>query len=538
VTPTTLTRTLAAAALAATVLGAAGPARAQSRAETLRYVTGATVNTLDPTMPGTTREAFAISLSTYDRLVTFGRKQLCGNWVFDLDAVRGELAERYEVSPDGLTLTFFLRKNARFQDGTPVTAEDVKWSLDRAVSAKSLAAPQLLTGSLTSPDQFKVVDAHTVQVTLPKPDRLALPNLATVYAIIINSKAAKAHATPEDPWAQGWLKEHAVGSGAYSVDVFKPGEQVVLRRNPDWTGAAPDKPAGFKRVIAQTIPDAATRANLVEKGDADIVIDLQANDAQALKERGKLTVTATPQFNAVTFVSFNTRMPPFDKPEVRQAIAAALPYDALFKAALFGRGKPLFGATWGEGDPAPTFPVPQPVSLDLARAKTLLAEAGLPEGFSTTFSFNVGQAATAEPMAALIRESLEKIGIRVEIQKLPDAQMSTLISEKKVPFFTEGIVAWLPSPDYFYRNFYTGNQRWNYSSIDDPEINRLAGEARFERDPAKYDDAARALNRRALALMPQIPLWQANQDAVMLPTVAGYTYQFHRQVDYRDLSRR
>ncbi|RVU13940.1 ABC transporter substrate-binding protein [Methylobacterium oryzihabitans] len=489
-------------------------------------------------MPGTTREAFAISLSTYDRLVTFGRKQLDGNWVFDLDAIRGELAERYEVSADGLTLTFFLRKNAKFQDGTPVTAEDVKWSLDRAVSAKSLAAPQLLTGSLTSPDQFKVLDAHTIQVTLPKPDRLALPNLATVYAIIINSKAAKAHATPEDPWAQAWLKENAAGSGAYAVDVFKPGEQVVLRRNPDWTGAAPDKPAGFKRVIAQTIPDAATRANLVEKGDADIVIDLQANDAQALKERGKLTVTATPQFNAVTFVSFNTRMPPFDKPEVRQAIAAALPYDALFKAALFGRGKPLFGATWGEGDPAPTFPVAQPVSLDLAKAKKLLAEAGLPDGFSTTFSFNVGQAATAEPMAALIRESLEKIGIKVEIQKLPDAQMSTLVSEKKVPFFTEGIVAWLPSPDYFYRNFYTGNQRWNYSSIDDPEINRIAGEARFERDPAKYADAARALNRRALALMPQIPLWQANQDAVMLPTVAGYTYQFHRQVDYRDLSRK
>ncbi|WP_289052963.1 ABC transporter substrate-binding protein, partial [uncultured Methylobacterium sp.] len=159
------TGSLAAALLTALVV--AGPARAQSRAETLRYVTGAAVNTLDPTMPGTTREAFAISLSTYDRLVTFGRKKLGDNWVFDLDSVRGELAERYEVSADGLTLTFYLRKDAKFQDGTPVTADDVKWSLDRAVSAKSLAAPQLLTGSLTSPDQFTVVDPHTFKVTLP-----------------------------------------------------------------------------------------------------------------------------------------------------------------------------------------------------------------------------------------------------------------------------------------------------------------------------------------------------------------------------------
>ncbi len=184
-------------------------------------------------------------------------------------------------------------------------------------------------------------------------------------------------------------------------------------------------------------------------------------------------------------------MPPFDKVEVRQALAYALPYESMFKAALFGRGKPLFGATWGEGDPQPVFPFMQPVTLDLAKAKALLAKAGLPDGFSTTFSFNVGQAATAEPMAALIRESLEKIGVKVEIQKLPDAQMSTQVSEKKLPFFTEGIVAWLPSPDYFYRNFYTGNQRWNYSSIDDPEINELAAKARFERDPARYDDEAR-----------------------------------------------
>ena len=129
---------------------AAGPVQAQTRAETLRYVTGASVNTLDPNVPGSTREAFAVSLSTYDRLVSFGRKQLNGKWVFDLDKITGELAESYEVSPDGLKITFRLRKDAKFQDGTPVTAEDVKWSLDRAVTAPVLGKAQLLTGSMTS----------------------------------------------------------------------------------------------------------------------------------------------------------------------------------------------------------------------------------------------------------------------------------------------------------------------------------------------------------------------------------------------------
>jgi peptide/nickel transport system substrate-binding protein len=521
------------------MLALALPAAAQTRAETLRYVTGATVNTLDPTMPGSTREAFAVSLSTYDRLVSFGRKKLGDNWVFDLDTVRGELAERYEVSPDGLTITFHLRKDATFQDGSPVTADDVKWSLDRAVSSKSLASPQLLTGSLTSVDQFKVVDPHTFVVTLPKPDRLALPNLATVYPVIFNAKVAKQHATAQDPWAQDWLKANTAGSGAYTVETFKPGEQVSLRRNESWKGSAPDKPAAFKRLIIQTIPDAATRSNLVERGDADIVIDLQANDAAALQSRGKLKVISTPQFNAMTLISFNNRMPPFDKVEVRRAIAAALPYEDMFKAALFGRGAPLFNATWPDGKPpSGAFPIPQPIRLDLAAAKKHLEAAGMPDGFETTFSFNVGQAATAEPMAALLRESLAKVGIKVEIQKLPDAQMSTQISEKKVPFFTEGVVAWLPSNDYFYRNFYTGDQRWNYSSFNDPELVKIANSMRFEQDKAKYETEAKELNAINFAQMPQIPIWQPNQDAVMQPTIDGYVYQFHRQVDYRDLARK
>src|SRR6202171_3596430 len=196
------------AVAAVALLLATGPVRAQTRAETLRYVTGASVNTLDPNIPGSTREAFAVSLSTYDRLGSFGRQPLNGKWVFDLDKITGELAETYDISPDGLKLTFHLRKDAKFQDGTPVTAEDVKWSLDRVVTAPVLGKAQLLTGSMTSADQFKVIDPLTFEVTLSKPDKLALPNLATVYPIIINSKVAKEHATAEDPWATAWLKEH------------------------------------------------------------------------------------------------------------------------------------------------------------------------------------------------------------------------------------------------------------------------------------------------------------------------------------------
>ena len=309
---------------------------AQTRAETLRQVTGNTINTLDPTLPGSTREAFGLSMNTYDRLVAFDRKPQGKGFVFVPDKLRPELAESFDISEDGLKITFKLRKNAKFHDGTPVTAKDVKWSLDRHVTSKSLAAPQLQTGSLTKAEQFAVVDDYTFTVTLDKPDRLALPNLATVYAIIINSDVAKKHATADDPWAQAWLKEHTAGSGAYTVESWKPGEQAILRRNEEWKSGADGKLPFFKRIIAQTIPEPATRSSLIERGDADVSIDLNASDVVELEKRGKIKIVSTPQFNAFTMIAFNTRMVPFDNLKVRQAIAAALPYEDMFQASIFG----------------------------------------------------------------------------------------------------------------------------------------------------------------------------------------------------------
>lgn len=530
-----------AGAAAAALAGGAGlpsPALAQTRAETLRQVTGNSVNSLDPTTPGATREAFGVSVNTYDRLFSFGRKQNAqGSWIFDIDTIRGEIAEKVETSADGLTFQIHLRKDAKFHDGAPVTAADVKWSLDRHVTARSLAGPQLATGGWTSPDQFKVLDPHRIEAKLAKPDRLALPNLSVVYAIIINSELAKKNATASDPYAQEWMKTNLAGSGAYTVEGFRPGEQVVLRRNEAWNRSADGKPAFFRRVICQTIPEAATRANLIERGDADLSIDLAASDVGTLATRERVKVVSTPQFNAFTMIAFNTQMAPFDNVKLRQAIAAALPYPDIFKAALFERGAPLFGATWSGEPEGYRFPQPLPYKQDLERAKALMAEAGYPNGLETTFSFNVGSAAVSEPMAALVKESLAKIGVKVEIQKLPDAQISTLISEKKLPFLTETSIAWLPSTDYFFRVFFIGNQRWNYSSWNNAEIASLAEKARFELDQAAYEKLCRQMIGIMARETPIVMLWQPNQDAVMTRSIEGYTYQYHRQVDYRDLRR-
>lgn len=511
-------------------------AMAQSRAETLRQVMGGTINTLDPTIPGGTRETYGLAMSTYDRLASFGRKQVGGAWVFDLDDIRGELAGKVDRAADGRGFTFHLRDGATWHDGSPVTAEDVKWSLDRAVLAKSLAPTQLSSGSLTQEGQFRIVGERSIEVQLEKPDRLALANLCVPFAMMINSRLAKQHATAEDPWAQAWLKENTAGGGAYMVETYRPGQQVVLKRNDAWKNGADGVLPFFRRVIVQTVPEAATRANLIERGDADLAIDLQASDVPGLERGGKVKVVSIPQTNGFNAVIFNTRMAPFDDTRVRQAVAAAMPYEDMFQAALFGRGRGLFGAGWAEA-PDAAFPQPMPLRTDLDRAKRLLAGAGLRDGFATTFSFSASAAPVAEPMAALIKEALARIGIQVAIQKLPDAQMTTMVVEKRLPFFAESGTAWLPATDYFFRTYFTGEQRWNFSSWNNAEINDLAQTLRFEADAAKYASGCRRMITLLAQEAPQLMLWQPNHDAAMARDIGGYTYWFHRQVDYRDLRR-
>lgn len=511
------------------------PASGQSRAETLRYVTAGVVNTLDPVMLGGTPEATALSTSVYDRLLRFDRTPTAeGSYVFDFTKIRGELAERHEVSADGLTITLHLRPDAVWHDGSPVTADDVKWSLDRAVSAQTMSKAQVSTGSLTSPEQFKVVDPRTVTITLERPDRLAVPNLATTYAPMFNATLAKRHATAEDPWATTWLKDHTAAGGAYTVQSFEAGKQVVLGRNDAWTNGP--RPA-FPRLIVQTVPEAATRANLVERGDADITIGLQGEDLKALATVSSVRVVSTPMPTGYAALIFNTQMAPFDKPAVRQALALALPYDPVFSAAFDGRGAKLYGASWTREPSSADFPQALPPRQDLAAAKAKLAEAGFPDGFETTLSYSVSRASFADPAASLIQEAFAKVGVRLRIEKLPDAQMASAVTEKRLPMLLERSLALFPSTEYFFRIFMSGTSRWNFANWNNAEVNALLPQARYEADEGRYEALARKLVGLAADQVPMAFILKPSYDVALSRKISGFTTWYHYYPDLRDLRR-
>jgi peptide/nickel transport system substrate-binding protein len=530
-----MTATLIAAALVLTsLLGAPGHAPAQSRGETLLVLVESGPNSMDIHGVGANFRAYGASWNLYDRLLTHGAKTLAdGTRSYDHEVLKGELAESWQVAADGMSVTFKLRRDARFHDGTPVTARDVKWSFDRAVSVGGFPTFQMKAGALEKPEQFAAVDDQTFRVSFLRRDKWTLPDLAVPVPVIINSTLARKNATDKDPWAMEWLKNNEAGGGAYRLESWKPGQETVYARFDDWKSGPLPK---IRRVIVREVPSAGNRRALIERGDADVSVDFPPKDVTEMARSGKLTVASTPVENALIYLGMNVKNPPFAHVKVRQAVAHAIPREKIFEAAVFGRGAllttPIATNTFGHD------PSLNPYRQDPARARALLAEAGFANGFETTLSFDLGNATIYEPAALLVQEALAGLGIKATLNKVPPAAWRGALAKKDLPLFINQFGGWLNYPEYFFLWTYHGqNSLFNTSSYQNPEMDRLIEAAHREGDPQKYAETVRAFTRIALADVPKVPLLQPSLDVAMQKSVTGYQYWFHRQLDFRTLTR-
>jgi peptide/nickel transport system substrate-binding protein len=525
------------AVAAGTVMPAApavwSPAKAQTRQETLLIVSESGPNNLDIHGIGTNVPGYEVSWNCYDRLISHEMKTVNGTPYYDRDKFKPELAE--DMTIGDMSATFKLRKNATFHDGTPVTAKDVKWSLDRAVTVGGFPTFQMGAGSLTKPEQFVVVDDHTVRVDFLRKDRLTVPDLAVIVPCVVNSELVKKNATEKDPWGLEYTKQNTAGSGAYKVASWTAGTEVVLERNDNWKGGPLPK---IKRIIWRMVPSAGNRRALLERGDADISYDLPNKDFVELKDAGKLHIVSTPYSNGIQYIGMNVKTPPFDNVKVREAVACAIPYQKIMDAVLFGLGRPLFGAK--DGVPAEAaWPQPHKYNTDIAKAKQLLAEAGYPNGFETTISFDLGFAGVNEPLCVLTQESLAQIGIKTTINKIPGANWRTELNKKVMPLYTNVFSGWLDYPEYFFIWCYHGkNSVFNTMGYQSKDMDALidgASVAAAAGDTATYDKDVKGFVDLAYADMPRIPLYQPYVNVAMQKNVSGYQYWFHRRLDYRAL---
>jgi peptide/nickel transport system substrate-binding protein len=514
------------------------PAKAQSRQDTLLIVSESGPNNLDIHGVGTNVPGYEVSWNCYDRLISHEMKTLPnGESYYDRDKFKPELAEDMNVGD--MSATFKLRKNAAFQDGTPVTAKDVKWSLDRAVTVGGFPTFQMAAGSLTKPEQFVVVDDHTFRVDFLKKDRLTVPDLAVIVPCIINSELVKSHATAEDPWGLEYTKLNTVGSGAYKVTSWTTGAEVVLERNDKWTGGPPPK---IRRVVWRIVPSAGNRRALLERGDADVSYDLPNKDFTELKADGKLTIISTPYSNGIQYIGMNVQRPPFNNVKVRHAMAYAMPYQKIMDAVLFGLAKPMFGAA-ADAPTEVAWPQAHKFTTDLAKAKQLLAESGAQGSFTDPIpiSFDLGFAGVNEPICVLVQESLAQIGIQTVINKVPGANWRTELTKKSMPLFTNVFSGWLDYPEYFFTwCYHGGNSIFNTMDYQSPQMDALIDGARSAAatgDTNTYDKDVKGFVDLAFADMPRIPLYQPYVNVAMQKNVSGYQYWFHRRLDYRTFAK-
>ncbi len=500
----------------------------------LVVVTGETINSMDIHRTGTNRPSYINAVNIYDRLISFGTKKMPdGSMSYDYTKLVPEVAESWEFADDGSSVTFKLKKNGLFWDGSPITAHDVKWSYDRAVSVGGFPTVQMKAGSLEKTDQFVVIDDYTFQVKFIRKSKLTMPDMAVPVPMIINSKVAKKHATKKDPWATEYLHRNPAGSGAFMLERWNPGQQVVYKRFDKYTGGP--LPA-MQRVIVREVPSTSTRRALVERGDVHISFDIPAKDAKELKSNPKLKVVGTPIENAMYILGLNLKYGPLKDKTVRQAIAYTVPYEEIFKNAAYERGVPMWGGKSFQPATA-DWPQPFPYSTDYDKAKELLAKTPFKDGFEVPLSINLDQSSWTEPSALLIQEGLAKIGIKAKIEKIPGANWRTAsLVEKRLPMHLETFGGWLNYPCYYFFWAYLKGHLFNSSNYHNPEVETLVGETLHipVEDPA-YVPKIKRLLQIAFEDVPRIPLWQPYVDTAMQKNVEGYTYWFHRQLDARPI---
>ena len=509
-------------------------AYADARSETLLVISESGPNNLDIHGVGTNTPGYEVSWNCYDRLISHEMREGPGGVpVYDREKFKMELAETMTIGED--SVTFKLRKNVRFHDGAPLTAKDVKWSLDRAVSVGGFPTFQMSAGSLKRPEQFVIVDDHTIRIDFIKKDRLTIPDLAVVVPCIVNSELVKKNATEKDPWGLEYTKQNTAGSGAYKVTKWTSGTEVVMERNDDWSCGPLPK---IKRVIWRMMPQAGNRRALLERGDADISYELPIKDFKDIKTKGKLNVTSLPLTNGIQYIGMNVNKPPFNNIKVRQAMAYAIPYQKIIDAVMFGLAKPMFGAPETK-DTEVAWPQATKYNNDMAKAKALLVEAGYPDGFETTLSFDLGGAEVNEPLSVLLQESLAQLGIKTTLNKIPGANWRTELNKKEMPLYVNTFAGWLDYPEYFfYWCYHSDNSVFNTMNYKSPQMDALIDGARAAAgvdDTAKYDASVKGFVDLAFADIPRIPLYQAYVNVAAQKNVSGYQYWFHRRLDYRTL---
>ncbi|WP_423206524.1 ABC transporter substrate-binding protein [Paracoccus yeei] len=519
--PSPLHRLLMQAAIGALMVAApwgGQAAWAQSPQETLIVAGPRTPESLDQEYPPT-EAVHELRRNVNERLLAYEMKKAEDGISYeDFSKITGALAERWEVAPDFKSITFHLRPGVVSGAGHPLDADDVMWSFERGWNLKS-NFHWYMTQILKIEDfdaAFTKVDDMTVRVSIPNASPLLEKLWINSDLGILDSDTMKEHLTPEDPWGQRWLATNSASFGPYKVTKYSPGQEIIYEANTDYYRGVPK----LKKVIFREMPTSANRLAALQAGAVDVAEYLSPRELSMLGQMPGVTVNKV-FGNFIHRVEMQNETPPFDNPKVRLALNYLVPRDEIAKAVYFDTARPTKSPI-SEIYPAFTDEYYN-FSNDLEKAKALLAEAGLPDGFKTELGYRTGDQ-LEEELAVILKTAFAKAGVDVTLSKLPASTLVERYTKGQIPMYFFRDMAIVPDAAYVANLWLNSNSLIDYSRFHSDEVNALINSALTSTDEDKRRADMKRVQQITMENAPWVFLFNPGYQLATRQNVKGYSW--------------
>ena len=501
-------RTLRSGAAAVALCAAASTASASTPPNTLVMAWNIdAISTFDPAQSGEVVTNELIQ-NTCNALVSFDPE--------DEREIRPGFAHDWGVSEDGREITFRLRTGATFPSGNPVTAHDAAWSLQRVVHLGYGAAATLTEYGFTSDnveEMIEAVDDETLVMRLDKPypvNLLMQAIAANQAASVLDSKLIMAHEEGDD-YGNRYLTTRTACVGPYRLTRWDAGEALILEANEEYWGEQPP----LSRVFVRHVSEPGTQRLLLEQGDVDVARDLGPDDLADLAGSDNVTIEQTLR-PSLFFWIFNLEDERFAHPEVRLAMRYLIDYEGLGESVMNSLGVPRASFVQLGAVGALDEEEGQPFSLDLERARELLAEAGFEEGFQASVIF--GTLPHSAPIAQSVQQNASQVGIRLDLERMANAQLFARVRGRE---YQSAMLAWqttvpdahgnasrlVYNPDNSPEAQLTQYPAWRAAFYDE-ELNARVEEALLEADAERRDQLYAELQRDVMEVGPMAIMFQ------------------------------
>lgn len=418
--------------------------------------------------------------------------------------IQPDLAERWDISPDGKTYTFHLRKGVKFHSGRELTSEDVKYSLDRILDPANATQGAALLTSIAS---VEPVDPYTVRIQLKNPDAALLSSLASAWGGIVDKEATEK--------AGGNLDKTAAGSGPFMLEEWIPNQTLKLKRNPNYY--IPDQPY-LDGITFQVIPEESAIIAQLRSGNVHLALLEDNKNYQLVKDEPNLTVMRSPRLG-YDYVNINNQREPWNKLEVRQALSYAVDRREVLQVAAAGLGTliaPIPPALKDFALDPESLPEYKP---DLDKARQLLAQAGLPGGFKSELQL-IPTFPTMVTGAQVIADQAKKVGIELELKQVEYGIWIKGFNAHEFDL-TMNITGGNADPDSLLYNRIS-SKGVNQNNWKDDEVDELLEQGKRETDLAKRKEIYTKVQRLLVQKVPQLWLFSADLIHVMKKNVRGF----------------